>query len=234
MEFPGEGTDHVHDLHGGFRVEISGRLVGKHHVGPGNEGAGDSRALLLAARHLAGEMIQTVGQPHAAQKLARRLFPLCARDAPEHQRHRHVFRGRQVRQKVIRLKHKAEVALPERGQLVFAHPRNARAPDFHLAARWLFHARELIEQRAFSRSGRSEDTADLPAPDPQVDSFERHHRFAVERVFLAHVPHLDDRPVAQARFFHADPSCSRGASPLCWVHSTSPLFSQPLRNIKDC
>ena len=94
----GKGADHVHDLYRGFGVQVAGGLVGKDHVGPGNKGPGDARTLLLTARHLAGEVVQPVGQPHPGEQLAGGGLPLGFGHPPEHQWEGHVFGGGQVGQ----------------------------------------------------------------------------------------------------------------------------------------
>ena len=52
-----------HDLLGGLRVEVAGRLVGEHELGLVDQRAGDRDALLLAARELARLVVLAAGQP---------------------------------------------------------------------------------------------------------------------------------------------------------------------------
>ena len=73
-------------------------------------------------------------------------FALLFGHAPEHQRHRHVFDGIEIRQQIVGLEHETEVFLPEFRQLPFIEAGDRHATDAHAAFRRFFHARQLIEQ----------------------------------------------------------------------------------------
>ena len=64
----------VEDLGAGAGVEVAGRLVGEHDVGPGVEGAGDGDALLLAAGQLARAVAQAVGEADRVDDLTEPLL----------------------------------------------------------------------------------------------------------------------------------------------------------------
>jgi hypothetical protein len=58
----------VEDLVGGLRVEVSGRLVGKHERRFVHQGSGDRDALLHAARKLARPGLGPAPEPHGVEK----------------------------------------------------------------------------------------------------------------------------------------------------------------------
>ena len=52
----------VEDLGSGLRVDVAGRLVGEHDLGPAGERARDGDALLLTARQLRRPMLEPRAQ----------------------------------------------------------------------------------------------------------------------------------------------------------------------------
>ena len=111
------GTAHeVEDLGAGSRVEVAGRLVGEHDVGPGVEGPGDRDALLLAAGELARTVLQAVGETDRLDDL---VEPLTVDGvAAEHQRQRDVLLGGQRRDQVVGLEDEPDGLAPELGELL--------------------------------------------------------------------------------------------------------------------
>ena len=191
-----KAADHLHDLGRRLRVEVAGGLVGEHHARPRHEGARDAHALLLAARHLAGEMVGSAAQAHAGEHLACQRLALALGHAAEGEGQRHVFGGGQRRQEVVGLEDKPQVLLAKSRELVFVHARDGRACDVDAAARRFLQARELVEQRGLARARGAEDAADLSGHDVEVDALERHHGVVCQAIFLAQAAHLDDRVLA--------------------------------------
>ncbi len=62
----------------GAGVQRSGRLVGEHDLGPGDERPGDRDALLLAAGELGGTVAQALVQPDPRRDLAHLRAPRAA------------------------------------------------------------------------------------------------------------------------------------------------------------
>ena len=185
VEVMGECTDHRHDLGFGFRVKVAGRLIGEHHLGLGHKRPGDADALLLAARHLARVMAETMAEPDPCEHATRRTFALFLGHAAEHQRHCHVFERGQIGQQVVRLEYEAKMLLAEGRQLTLVEFADGYAADSHAAARRFFHAGQLVEQRGFAGAGFAENAADLALRDTEIDTVKRHHRLILDGVFLA-------------------------------------------------
>ena len=189
----GKGTDHLHDFGGGSGVQVAGGLIGKDNVRPGDKGPCNAGALLLTAGHLGGEVVQTVGQSHPAEHGPGGFFPLFLGDAPEHEGEGDILGGGEVGQQVVGLEHKADVLLPEGGELFLFQTGDGDAADPDTAPGGFFHSGELVEKGTFSRTGGAEDAADFAAVDFEVDAFEGDNGLIFEGIFLADILHLDDR-----------------------------------------
>ena len=64
-----ELVEEVHYLGAHFRVEVTGRFVGKYYLGIACNGTGDGDTLALAAGELRGHVAQTMAQPYALEHL---------------------------------------------------------------------------------------------------------------------------------------------------------------------
>ena len=146
IEIVCERADHIHHVGFGFGVEIAGRLVGEYDFRSRHEGSRYADALLLTARHLRRIMPHAFAKAHTPEHGSGDRFALLFGHAPEHQRHRHVFDGIEIRQQIVGLEHETEVFLPEFRQLPFIEAGDRHATDAHAAFRRFFHARQLIEQ----------------------------------------------------------------------------------------
>ena len=99
----------LHDLVAATRVEVAGRLVGEHHVGLGDDGAGDRHALLLAAGELARVVALPARQPDLGERIAAATrAPLRPAHAAVDERQLDVLQRRGARQQIEALEHEAE------------------------------------------------------------------------------------------------------------------------------
>ena len=108
--------DQVHHLQGRGAVKIAGRFVGQHQFGAVHQGPRHGHALLLAAGQVGGRESDAVGQPHAGQKVCaacpgRGVFTALADGGGE----KDVFECGEIGQQVVKLEHKADVAVAELG-----------------------------------------------------------------------------------------------------------------------
>ena len=136
-------------------------------------------------------MTQASGQPHSAQQLVRRLLADLPVHPAEHQRQGDVFGRSQGGQQIVRLKNKADILLPEGGELLFVQQGNRHPIHNYAAPGWLFHARQLVQEGALSRAGCTKDTANLSAQDAQIDSVQRDDHFVPHMIFLLQVAHFN-------------------------------------------
>jgi acyl-CoA thioesterase-1 len=98
-------------------VQISGRFIGKQQCGMVHQRAGNCHALLLASGKLSGPLFGSTGQPHLCKPLTRRAKRLPQCHTPNQQRHRYVFRSREIRQEVMTLPDKTNGAIAKLCQL---------------------------------------------------------------------------------------------------------------------
>ena len=73
--------DEGEDGFGGFAVEVAGGLVGEEKPGAGDEGAGETDALLLAAAEFAGAMVGAGGEADLVEPSAGLLEGFGAMEA---------------------------------------------------------------------------------------------------------------------------------------------------------
>ena len=107
------------------RVEVAGRLVGEHDVGPGGERPGDGDALLLAAGQLGSGGGR--GGPQAdGGDHRRRATPRPAGGRRAGTAGTMFSRGGHRRQQVERLEHEADAVAAQRGELLVGHRRRGR------------------------------------------------------------------------------------------------------------
>ncbi len=94
-------------------------------------------------------------------------------------------------EQIVGLKNKARMVLPECSQLVLVHARNDLSADLHASARRFFEPGQLIEQRALTRAGWSENTADLAGKNIKIDIFQGSHFFFSHVVYFIETACLD-------------------------------------------
>ncbi len=153
----------VDDLAARLAVQVAGRLVREQERGGGREGAGQRRALLLAAGQLAGIVGQAVAEADLRQAF---LGPLEGVVAPgELQRHGDVLQRRHGRDQVEVLEHHADPVAPEARQRVLAHPGELDAVDGDGAAGRALQARDQHHHGGLTGAGGPDNAQHLAGPD---------------------------------------------------------------------
>ena len=109
-------------------VEVAGRLVGEHHLRPGDDRPGDGDALLLAAGKFVRVVAGAVGEADLVERRQRQPPPLAGRHAAIDQRHLDVLQRRGARQQVEALKDEAKEVAAKQRPLVAAQARRRRRP----------------------------------------------------------------------------------------------------------
>src|SRR4029453_15006093 len=103
---------------GGRRIEIAGRLVGEKHLGTVGHGAGNSDALLLAARELRRAMIPALFETERAEQLLRPRLGLVAAHTENELRQDHILERRELGQEMMELIDEADLHAPHASLLV--------------------------------------------------------------------------------------------------------------------
>ena len=66
--------------------------------------------------------------------------------------HGRIFQGRQGRQQVVRLKNKADISLPEIGNIALRQVLNRNFAELNRAASWFFKAGQHVQESRFPRT----------------------------------------------------------------------------------
>ena len=91
------------------------------------------------------------------------------------------------------MENKAQVRLPEAGQLVLGHGADLVLADEHLAFGGLFQPGQLVEQRRFAAAGLADDTAELALFHIDIHVVQGHHALFAHGIDLAQPHSADDR-----------------------------------------
>src|SRR2546422_2873628 len=137
-------------------IEVARRLVAEQQKRLPDQGTRQRYALLLAARKLGGAMVQSVGQPHLLEQLARprRVAGMIVRDQGRNQ---HVFEHRALRQKAMVLEYGADQLVSGRRQLLLGQLEGVLSAQGHRAGGRLFQRAEDVKQRALAGPRRTHD-----------------------------------------------------------------------------
>ncbi|CAD5377913.1 hypothetical protein OF001_U250010 [Pseudomonas sp. OF001] len=192
--FLGQRTDHVEHFLDHLRIERRGRLVEQDHLGLHAQGAGDGRALLLAAGQLGRVAVALGGDADLGQQRLGALGGLGPGQA-EHAARRldHVVEDGHVRPQVEVLEHETQLAaqavdLPGVGgdQVAFAGGLQPQllAGDVDLALAGVFQQVDAAQEGRLAGAGGAEDGDHVAVAGGQRDALE-HLQLAVALVQVA-------------------------------------------------
>src|SRR5262245_11049856 len=100
----------------GPMVKVTCRLIRQQEFRSTHQSTRNSHSLLLSTRDLPNLVVETVGEPHPFKNLPGgdlRFLPIFAPDQPGHHG---VFQDRELGQKMVELKDKPDMTVPEPGQ----------------------------------------------------------------------------------------------------------------------
>jgi len=145
--------DKPQHLGAGLAIKVAGWLVGQNNSRFGNQGAGDSHTLLLAAGKIVRHIFQFIFQPQQVNDLVQKL--LIHRVPVQLHRQDDVLIHIQDRNKVIVLEDKADVAAAEDGKLFVVHFRQLFVPDNHIAGSRGVQPAHHVKQGGLAAAGGS-------------------------------------------------------------------------------
>jgi hypothetical protein len=195
-------------------VERAGGLVGEDDAPAVHQGARDRYALLLAARELAGAVVQALGEPELAEQRLGAGAPLGAAHAGVDRGHFDVAHGARVGDQVIALEHETECFAAQARELVAAERRHILSHEAVAAAGRAVEAAEDVHQRRLARARRAHDGDELPRVDRQVDAVQHLDRELAAAVGLDDFVELDHRrgPIFGVGAAEAARALARGRS----------------------
>ena len=190
-----DAVDQLHDPDRGLGIEVARRLVGQQQRRVVHERPRDRDALLLAAGQLGRQVVELGRQADHAQDVRHLAADLLAALADHLKRVGDVVVDRAVRQQLVVLEDRADVA----AQVGHARARDVvelLARDRDLALRGLELLHEQPDAGRLAAAGGADEEDELPAPDPQRRALEAHRAAVVD---LRHVVELHDGDVAPGR-----------------------------------
>ena len=173
----------------GLRVQRSGRLVGEHHLGPGDERPGDRDALLLASGELGGTVAQALLQPDPRGDFAHLRAPRAA--TVQAQRQADVLGDRERRHQVEGLEDEPDPLAPQDRQPPLAEPRQVSVAERDGAGGGPVEPRRNVQERALARPRRPHDRGERPTGEPDGDPVQGDDRAIALAVDLANVAKRD-------------------------------------------
>ena len=199
-----------HDLLGGLRVEVAGRLVGEDELGLVDERARDRHALLLSAGELARLVVLPARQAHDGEAPPRLLLALPRRVTAVRvdQRQLDVLERRRAREQVEGLEDEADLPVADLRPLVAVELRDVHAVEKVAARGRPVEAADDVHERALAGARRAHDGHELARRDRERDAVERAH------LDLAHLVDLDevlDPDDIQAQNLRPPRAAGRGA-----------------------
>ena len=187
------------------RIDIAGRLIRQQQMRPRDHGAGDRRALLLAAGQDRRQRIHPLAQTDPFQEIDDLLA--IARFVPPHhpERQRHVFVSGHVIQQAKVLQHDAD-PLAQIGDFILAEQRDVMTEQVDEAARRPQRQEQQPQERGLAGAGgtgeklegvcgnqETEVAQNLRAePVPQSDIFEPNQSQLRSTWAMARDPHLEN------------------------------------------
>ena len=144
-------------------------------AGAGGQGAGQSDALLHAARELIRTGGPEAGQPDQLED-SPRLAP-CGRpcDALHLQPEGHIVDEIAVGEQAEVLEHHAHAVAAQVEQLAFVGSRDVEVADPHRAGRRLDEAGQAADERRLAAAGQAHDDEHLAVGDVEIDVTDGHH-----------------------------------------------------------
>ena len=166
----------LHDLVRACGVEIAGRLVGDEQGRPGDDGARDRHALLLAAGELGRRVVLAADKADLGQRFHREVMTLAGGDAAIDQRQFDILHRGGARQEIVALEDEADIEIAQHGAAVAVETASIDAHETVGSGRRCVEAADDVHRRRLARAGRTHDGDEFTAADGKIDASQRMHR----------------------------------------------------------
>ncbi len=167
-----DADEHVEHHGAGFLIEAAGRFVGNDESRPGDEGASNSDALLLATAELGWKAFGLPTEPHGTKGVEALLTATATRgrSIAELQGQLDILAGVQCRQEMEVLEDDADVAAPPTGEPIVRQLIDPHPVDDERARRRPIDAGDQGTERRLAGSRGPDDGDELAAVDLEVDA----------------------------------------------------------------
>src|SRR5579884_3762392 len=149
-KFTIEAAEQVHDVGGGFAIEVASGFVGPDDGGIVSEGASDGDALALAAGEFGGPVFGAIGEAHTFEEFQCAFARLARWNFRDQHRQFDVFNGIEHGQEVEVLEDEANVTGAVGGALVIGEVAQVIALDVDIAFVDGIETGEAIEHGSFA------------------------------------------------------------------------------------
>ena len=187
VALPVQLLQNAQHLAAGMAVQGAGGLVGQDDRRPPCQGPGNGGALLLAARELAGLVVQLVPQAHLLEGRPGAGLLLFAGQPGVDQGQLHVFHQAELGQKVVLLEDEAQHLVADLGQFVLAHAAHVPAVEPVGAGSGHVQAADDVHAGGLARAGLAHDGHELALVDLHRDVVHRLDGGVAHLVVLADV-----------------------------------------------
>jgi len=193
---PIEFLEQADDLPAGLRIEVAGRFVGQDHIRLVRQSACNRHALPLSAGQLQRSVFQSLGQADRRQEFLSPRPSLAPRKSRQREGDFDVLAGGQHLQQVECLEDEAQSPKSERRSLFASEILSDPVLDTHLSGSRRVDQTQQLQQRRFTRPGRSGNGDEVPLVDVQGEWTQGVDRLLAEPVDALQVPDRDQwRPV---------------------------------------
>lgn len=158
----------------GVAIEAPRRLIGEQNGRSGDERARQGHALLLAPRELTGVVVHALREADAPEQLPRAVgrFPVSR----QLERQRNVLLRREIRQKLKRLEHEADLVAAQHGEFILGARFQGHAIEQNATVGRPIEPSEETEQSRLSAPRGPDDGNELAGGDPQIQPVENGQR----------------------------------------------------------
>ena len=188
-----EGLQALEQQAGALGVEGAGGLVGHDHGGVGDERAAGGNALLLAAGHLVGVLVEHLADGQARSHILHAGRDLRRVHTGDGERQGDVLARRERIEQVGVLEDKAKLLAAELRKLGLLHARHVLAVNADGATRGAIDGRHAVEQRRLARARGAHDADEFATVDGKADVVERAGHVAQRSIYLFEMRDLQYR-----------------------------------------
>ena len=175
----------------GAVVEVARGLIGQKQFGLANQSPGYSDPLLFTPGDFTHLVVKPMTQTHTVQNLTRFDFCAIAVVTPYELRHHRILKSGKFRQKMMKLKDKTDMTVPELSQLYSLPLEDILIVKQHLTSRRPVQASEKVKQSAFSSTRRTNYRDQAATLDLEVQVFENDYLRCGAFVNLRETSRLD-------------------------------------------
>lgn len=174
-----------------LRVKVTGRFIRQDHCRAVDQGPGHRHPLQFASRKGRRPVVKTIRQSKVDQYFSG--FCLCLLPAASSNIgwYARILQSRELRKKMMELKDKADLLVPEVGQFFIRQQVNLRPFDGNRSFIRPFQCSDDLKQGGLPGTGRPNDRDDLSLSDLQVNALE-HVELSVRFMDLTGTDHPVD------------------------------------------